>query len=182
MQRKLFFRGRNRNKGFTLVELGIVLAIMGLGLYYVIGKLSETNNESKSQALVQDFTGIVTRAKQLYATQQSYNGVTMAILRDNQVFPAQWNVAGVITGPYTGAVAAAAGTFVNANDSLIITIPNIPQNMCSSIVKTLERGIEQIAVAGVQVKAFQGQINLATLGTQCTSAANVAIAMEFGKL
>lgn len=176
------FKRSRRQKGFTLIEVGIVLALVGVALFFTLSKMSTTSDLTRSQNFVSEFSGIVTNAKRLYATQQSYTGVTIAILRDNNVFPATWNVGGTVTGPWTGAVTTAAATLVTAGDGLTITVPNIPQGVCSDIVRAMASGVDVISVAGTNVKAFQTTINLATAGTQCASAANVSIAFSFGKM
>lgn len=172
-----------RQKGFTLVELGIVLALIGIGLFYAVSKLSSTGAESKAQAVTSDLASMVVPSiKRVYATQSSYTGVTIATLRDNNVFPNSWNVSGTITGPFAGAVTVAAATFVTAGDALSLTIPNVPKEVCPSIVNMMSSGIEQIAVGGTTVKPNQGALDIAALGTQCAAANSTSIAFTFGKM
>lgn len=174
---------RKKQQGYSLVEIGIVMAIVAIGLFYAISKGVEMNNQSKSQSVAQDLAStIVPNAKRLYATQSSYTGVTIGALRDNNVFPGTWNVAGTITGPFTGAVTTSAATFVTAGDALTITVPNVYQSICSDIVRMMAGGIEQIAVGGTVVQAYQGTLNVGTLGTQCAAAASSSIAFTFGKM
>lgn len=173
---------KRRSMGFTLIELGIALALIGIGLFFVISKLGETSDASKAQNLVSDLSGIITNTKRLYATQTSYNGITMATLRDNAVFPTAWNVGGTITGPFTGNVTVAASTLSTADDSAAITIPNIPSRVCTDIARMMSEGVAVMAVAGTTVKANNGTLNIGTLGTQCVSAAAVSMAFTFGRM
>jgi len=176
------FKRSRRQQGFSLIEVGIVLALAGVALFFTLSKMSVNADQTKSQNFITDFSGIVTNAKRLYATQQSYTGVTINALRDNSVFPTAWNVGGTITGPWTGAVTTAAATLVTAGDGLTLTVPNVPQGFCSDVVRAMAAGVDVIAVAGTNVKAFQNTLNIATAGTQCASAANVSIAFTFGKM
>lgn len=171
-----------RSRGFTLIELGIALALIGIGLFFVISKLNETSDASKAQNLVSDLSGIITNTKRLYATQQSYNGVAIGTLRDNAVFPTAWNNAGTITGPFTGAVTVAAATLSTADDSATITIPNIPSRVCTEIARMMSEGVNVMSVAGTTVKPNNGTLNVATLGTQCVSATSVAMGFTFGRM
>lgn len=173
---------RKTSKGFTLIEMGIVLALMGIAIFYALSKMSATNDTSKSQAFTQDFSSIVINTKRVYQTQTDYNGISVTTLKNNSVFPSLWNVGGTITGPWTGAVTVAAGTLATANDSAAITIPNVPSANCTEIVRQLSGGIDKIDVAGTNVKPYQGSLNIPTLGTQCASASSVSVVFTFGKL
>ena len=171
-----------KNKGFTIIEVGIVLALVGIALYFVISKLSQTADQNKAQNLSTDLSSVIGNAKRLYASQTSYAGVTIGALRDNAVFPPQWNVAGTITGPFTGPISVAAGTLVAANDALAITVPNIPSGVCSDIARMMVEGVNIITVAGTVVKPNNGAMDVATLGTQCSSAASVPMIFTFGRI
>ncbi len=173
---------RKRNQGFTLIEMGIVLALMGIAIFYALSRMSSTNDTSKSQAFTQDFSGIVMNTKRVYQTQTSYNGLTIATLKNNSVFPSLWNVSGTITGPWTGAVTAASATLATTDDAAAITVPNVPSANCAEIVRQLSGGIDKIDVASTNVKPYQGTLNISTLGTQCSSASTVSIVFTFGKL
>ncbi len=179
---KHFKRSKRRSMGFTLIELGIALALIGIGLFFVISKLGETSDASKAQNLVSDLSSIITNTKRLYATQISYSGITITTLRDNAVFPTSWNVSGTITGPFTGAVTVATATLTAANDAAAITIPNIPSRVCTEIARMMSEGVAVMAVAGTTVKAYNGTLNVGTLGTQCVSAAAVSMAFTFGRM
>ena len=173
---------RRTSKGFTLIELGIVLALIGIGLFYVISKLGETSDASKAQNLVSDLSGSITNTKRLYVTQQSYSGVAIATLRDNAVFPTSWNVGGTITGPFTGAITVAAATLSTANDAATITVPNIPSRVCTEVARMMSDGVNVMAVGGTTVKANNATLNVAVLGTQCAAATSVPMAFTFGRM
>jgi hypothetical protein len=79
-------------------------------------------------------------------------------------------------------VTTASATFVTAGDALTVTIPNVPQSACSDIVRMMAGGVEQIGVGGTTVLAFQGTLNVGTLGTQCAAAPSSSIDFTFGKM
>lgn len=171
-----------KSRGFTLIEIGAALALMGIGLFFVMSKMRTSGDQVRAQALVSELSQIVQNTKRLYATQSSFNGITIAALRDNGVFPTSWNVGGTITGPFTGAVTTASATLTATDDAAVVTIPNVPSGVCSEIARTIADGVNIIAVAGTVVKANNGNLNIGTLGTQCVSANSVAFAVTFGKM
>ena len=171
-----------RSLGFTLIEFGIVLALAGIGLFFAISKLTANSDQSKAQNMVSDVTQAVLNTKRLFNTQTSYATVTVNALRDNSVFPATWIVSNVVTSPFTGAVTAAPATLATANDAAEIMVPNVPSAVCSEVARMLAAGIEKIDVGGTNVKAFNGALDIAALGTQCASALNVNMNVTFGKL
>lgn len=177
-------RSIKKQRGFTLIELGIVLALSGIVLFYAVSKMTSTGDQVRAQALVGELAQIVQNTKRLYATQGSYNGVTIAALRNNTVFPSSWNgtAAGTITGPFTGAVTVGATTLTTADDAVMITTPNVPTSVCSEAARMLADGVNIITVGGTVVKANNGALNIDTLGTQCSAANSVSFAVTFGKV
>lgn len=168
--------------GFTLIELGIVLALAALAIFFAVSKLTTTSNQTRAQNFAMDMSQAVTSTKRLYATQSDYSAITIAALRDNSVFPIQWKVGTKITGPWGGDVSASAATLNSANDAATLTIPNMPTEVCSEAVRALSGGIEKITVVDTVVKANNGSLNVATLGAQCASATAVDVGFTFGRM
>jgi hypothetical protein len=75
---------------------------------------------------------------------------------------------------YSGAITLVDNSLTTPGTALL-TYANVPAEECSGIVNGTQSLARQMAVAGTEVKPLDGQINLATLNTQCISAANVAI-------
>jgi hypothetical protein len=77
-----------------------------------------------------------------------------------------------------------AATLVNANDGFTIQFNGMRDDVCAKLVRAGESNARRVNVNGVAVKALNGQVNPATLGTQCTAAATVnnqTVAFDFGR-
>ena len=196
-------RIRNRKQaGFTLVELGIVLALIGIGLFFAISKINETNDSSKASSAATDLSGIITNMKRLFATQgafppagdPAYNAGT---LRSNGVFPNTWanpavlpanavgNIAAVID-PFSGNPTAGQSPLVAAGaagpgDFAFITLPAVPTRVCVELGRLMTNGITRMTVNNAVVQPQGGPLNIPLLGTNCGAAGTVPMQFEFGR-
>jgi prepilin-type N-terminal cleavage/methylation domain-containing protein len=181
-------RNIRKQAGFTLVELGIVLALIGIGLFFAISKINETNDQSRAQSVANDLTFTITNVKRLYQTQNAFPaGVyANATLRNNSVFPATWNgaAAGTVVAPFSGP-APVVGQLTPAGqvagNFAAITIAGVPTRVCSELGRLIATGISELTVAGVVVRPLNGVLNVVTLGAQCSSAATVPMIFTFAR-
>lgn len=180
-----------KQAGFTLVELGIVLALIGIGLFFAISKINETNDQSKAQNVANDITFTITNVKRLFATQAAFPSDDKAyandILRNNAVYPATWNDPGdekkVVT-PFTGTPTIKRNTpeGQQAGNYAAITIDNVPSRVCTELARVMATGISQLeVVSGKVVKPLGGSLNVDELGKQCTSTKQVTMIFTFAR-
>jgi prepilin-type N-terminal cleavage/methylation domain-containing protein len=178
-----------KQKGFTLVELGIVLALIGIGLFFAISKISETNEQSRAQTAATDISLAVNNIKRLYATQNAFpnmgTAITEAELRNSAIFPSSWNGpnAGTLISPFGAAPTANAcnapvGDTGNGTYSCL-TITNVPSRVCTEMGRALSAGMVAMNVNGVLVKPWGVQVNPTTLAANCAAAATVPMDFYF---
>jgi type IV pilus assembly protein PilA len=192
---------QRKQKGFTLVELGIVLALIGIGLFFAISKITETNEQSRAQGTATDLALAVNNLKRLYATQNAFPAMGTAIgteeLRNNAIFPSAWNITTTAPGGQaTNGLLSPFGTVPTANSCAVptnatpagtyscITIPGVPSRVCTELARIMSSGMVAIGVAATGgtatlVKPWAAPLNTATVGTQCVAAANVDMAFYF---
>lgn len=177
-----------KQAGFTLVELGIVLALIGIGLFFAISKINETNDQSRAQSVSNDLTFTITNVKRLFATQAAFpaGDYANADLRNNSVFPATWNDpnnATQVLAPFNGnpTVGQSTPAGQTAGNFAAITIPNVPTRVCSELGRLMATGISELQVNGVVVKAVNAPLAVAALGTNCSAAGTVPMIFTFSR-
>jgi prepilin-type N-terminal cleavage/methylation domain-containing protein len=173
---------QRKQKGFTLVELGIVLALIGIGLFFAISKINETSDVSRAQNVSSDISTIITGVKRYYATQPEFpNTITQSDLINFGVFPPSWVRAASTSGGTTTAASVVppfGGSLTlvrNSTDanSADMTIPNVPARVCTELGRLMSNGATVIEVGSTTVKQLNGQLNLNLLGTNCTGGTNM---------
>ena len=109
--------------------------------------------------------------------------MTTAIAVTGQVIPT-WlrdGVAATATNSFGGAITVAPATLTGADDALNVAWPNVPRNQCSDIVIGVNNSARRIQVGGVDVKATDAAINIATVEAQCDAADVTTINMFVGR-
>ena len=84
----------------------------------------------------------------------------------------------------SGAVQCGATTLVSANDGFRIQLLGLTDEICADVVRNAQGGARRILVDTVVVQPLNGPLVPATLGTQCSAAANVdnhTVAFDFGR-
>jgi prepilin-type N-terminal cleavage/methylation domain-containing protein len=178
------FSLKKRQSGFTLVELGIVVAIaaiiIGIGLIVVPSILAST----RANAEISELPTITTKIQRSFANQPNYAAVTQASIIGLNVFPTSVvdKTAGTVSNRWGGVVTVAAATLVNANDGVSITSTQIPTAECLQVGQGVEGTMRKITVGTTVVKADgSAAADSALLGTACNDAATATMIFVFGK-
>lgn len=164
-------------QGYTLIELGIGIAIIAILTAFIVGfslsyyKKTRLNNEARDMDFIQ---GEITR--HYSADPSTFPSMTDTVLISFDLVPKSWRVtASTMKSPRYGAATFAPATLNTTNDSVSMTINNVPTSDCKELVKARSESYRQITVAGTVVKPDGGSVNDTTLATQCESAATVAM-------
>jgi prepilin-type N-terminal cleavage/methylation domain-containing protein len=184
----MFQMRESKQKGFSLVELGIVLAVVAVALFFTVSKVSETKVTSRAQNASRDLTQIITNAQRLYSTKGEFpaDGTSWnnnAVLIRNNVFPASWVAGNSVVSPFGGAFRI--DTQPGTNRKLAaIELGNIPSKVCAELGQAIMGEVVGMwAGAGTPSYTVKnsntGQINLENLGNGCTQATNVSMAFYF---
>lgn len=178
------FSLKKRQSGFTLVELGIVVAIaaiiIGIGLVVVPSILAST----RANAEISELPTIATKIQRAFANQPNYGALTQAGIVNLNVFPDSVvdKTAGTIVNRWGGAVTVAPATLSQANDAVAITSNDIPTAECLQIGQGVEGSMRRIVVGTTEVKApGTTAANPTALGTACNATATVTMVFTLGK-
>lgn len=169
-----------RQAGFTLIELGLVLAIVALVLGGVILAFQMHKNNTTKNLSVQYITLISSNAKQLFGQAGAYGDVNTEIAVRSGLIPRELRIAGTNTAnnPYGAPITVTPGNGTGTNDLLVLGWGNVPGvEACNSIVRSVERDLRRVVVAGTTVKPLDGVLNSNTLTTACDVPAGV-VALE----
>lgn len=176
---------KSRQSGFTLVELGIVLALIGIGLFFAISKMQDTNSTSKAQNAASDTSSVITNIQRFYGTAAIFpsTGVSSAAMMGNNLVPERWiNRTGkepVVIGPF-----GTAPTVVQADsgNQALMTFTDVPRKVCGEMIRLVSDGVNVITVGAVTVKPSGGLLDINAMGTQCNAAAVVSVGFQFRKI
>lgn len=181
----MFIKKRNKSKGFTLVEILLVIGFISLAsvtiytIYNAAAATVKANDESNKVAeLAKKITGA-------YAATNAYTGVSAPVLIANNLAPASlWDgvTANMLNG-FGGTVTVAPstqGTGATANNSFAITYPLVTSEVCQKFVTTSAARFQRIDVNGVAVQNLGVNLNIATLSTQCAPNTNTIILYNIG--
>ncbi len=145
-----------QNKGFTLIEIAIVLTIVGLiiGGIWIAAATVFSNN--KTQLLTKDVIQVIQNTKTLFAGQGANavtDGLTITNLATAGVFPTDMitPTAGVIITPFSTQTAASDVTITSAGNTVGFAFNNIPSGACTQLLLTLGslNNIQKLGITGL---------------------------------
>jgi prepilin-type N-terminal cleavage/methylation domain-containing protein len=70
---------KNKKKGFTLIELIVVVAVMGILAGIILVAMGPARKKGKDAKIISDLTQLQNRAEQIYLEKGNYEGVSIAM-------------------------------------------------------------------------------------------------------
>lgn len=145
---------RNKQKGFTMVELGLVLIIALISLIGIISKFSTNSTSTQAEQLTGDMTSLIGKVKSAYAN--NYSSVSNTKLDTGGFFrglTAFNNNSGVVsTNLGGGTLTVTSGTVTSADDSVSYVITQIPDDACLPIATSLAKTSTKMTIGTNVVK------------------------------
>lgn len=170
-------------RGISALEFGLVLLLIAILTVAAIIFYRDNLRKTSVNNNIAHLLATAGAARSVYGQTNQYANVTTAIAVRGNIIPSALRDgnAATATNSLGGAITVAPATLTGANDTLQITWPNVPANQCSDIVMGIQAEGRRVQVAGADVKPTDGVVNIATVTTQCDSAATVAIDMFVGR-
>lgn len=163
---------RNTNaRGFSLVEFGIVVALVAGGALFVYLAFSDRNDSAAVSAEAHNFTLMAAETQVKWRAQGGFAGINDIALINNGVVPPSMIVGGGIEARWNTPVTVVPGTLSASNDAAVFTY-YVPRKSCADFVTQAGSSAAQAAADERVVKSFSaGDMNVAELGLACSGAA-----------
>lgn len=190
-------RTHRRQAGFTLIEIGVVLLLIAIAGIVVFTRFVDNRDSNNVNTMASDLSKVAVSVASVFPAPQTFvalgNNVATAncaVLINNGLFQgtsfrAVGGAAPDLRHVFDdGTMGCGAATLVNANDGFTLQFNGMRDDTCSKLVRAAEGNARRVTVNGNVVKPLNGQINPATLGTQCTTAASVnnqVVAFDYGR-
>lgn len=178
-------RHKNNKKaapGFTLVELGIVVAIGSLLLGFAVNTGFSVFSSARAEAEIDELSGIVTNIQRTFQRRGSYEEATQDLLIGMRVFPEARVAGNTVHNRYHGVITASPTNLGGVNDGLALTTTGIPAAECIHIIQGVERLMRVVKVGATEVKA-DGQYasDPGVMAAACRADAQASITFVFGR-
>ncbi|PIT78478.1 type 4 pilus major pilin [Limnohabitans sp. JirII-31] len=190
LYREKFIMSKSRQRGFTLIELGIVLTIVAILTLFAVPKVRGFIITGKVQSTGDDLTTAVARIRGNaagIAAVPAYTSMTTAVLAKALVNRTNaFTVDATVTtiyhkiGSSTAAVTTAPATITASNDAFTVTFSNVNISACPDLATNLQSAAEVITVGGTTVKAnASATLDAQTAATKCSDGDNNTFVFTF---
>lgn len=165
---------KNVQKGFTLIELVLVLAIVAALSMLVFTSFNTSNDTNKVNTEVNNINSLSGAIRNMFNTQGNYTGLTNDVILRSISFPESMRVTGaannlIKNGWVNTGYTVAPATVTSTDDVFRITMLSVPQEACASISSVTYRHFITLTANNTAVT------NVATATTACNSDSNTLI-------
>jgi len=154
----------NKEEGFTLIEFMIVIALIGMGLLFVVSQFKDAGDQNKSQTAIKNITGVASGVSSFKDLRNGFLGMNETAFAASSAAPSNMVIAGVLTNIFGSPV-----TIVGTATNYTVTYPGVPTKNCVDIASKLVPSFKTVSVGGTAIT------NLVTANTECSKSATVSI-------
>ncbi|HFX7197887.1 TPA: type 4 pilus major pilin [Escherichia coli] len=132
MQQKKMIRKNKMEKGLSLIEASMVLALSAIVVSGVMFYYQSASDSNKTQNTVSQVMSVMSAINGLYVGQASYTGLSDTVLYNSSAVPTNYKVSpGVINNPFGGRLHVAPNTDPSGGYALLLD--GVPQSSCVNI-------------------------------------------------
>lgn len=175
MRRQAFTKfNRNRQKGWTLAEFGLVTVLMIVGVAAVFGAYAATSSSAKERDAFVELGMLQNGVHSIYAGQGSYTGVAVSDLIAGKIVNGKYlDSAGTgIIHPFNGDVTIAVASVNGGTDNgFTIAFADLPAEACVRMAtKDMGSSLAEVSIGGTAVAALPVTVAQATTACGTTKA------------
>ncbi len=167
---------RLRQRGTTMFEILLVVMVIVAVMGFSIRQYSSIRSEQDSAATAMSLRVIATAARQGYASQENFAGITTVAV--NALVPAR---SVLYDAANNGRFLAAQGAFITVqpvtlngenNSGFELLVSNLDSGQCIAVIRQLEREFDEITVFQQVVKTggLDGVLNMPFAIERCNRA------------
>ena len=171
---------KRTQKGNGLLFSILGIALLGIVVAAALPLFSTNTAKAGVEGSINEHVDLIADLKRNFS-QTNYLGVTTQVVAQQSLFGTMRNTDGVsATNRWGGAVTVVDNNATSPGTALLSSAA-VPQDDCSRFVNGIASSLRQLTIGGTVVKPLDGQINPATVGTQCQSGSTVVVAGLIGR-
>lgn len=145
-----------KQKGFSLIELVMVLAVISMLTIGVISKYNSANDTQQAQEEVEHINDLSTSVKSMFSTQGNYNGLTNEVVTASVSFPKAMRVPGAnekIKSAWAddGYKVTPSSEGGSPDDHFTMVVTKVPKGACVSISSSTYKHYEVVKANDKQI-------------------------------
>ncbi len=127
-QKKMNLRKNKMEKGLSLIEASMVLALSAIVVSGVMFYYQSASDSNKTQNTVSQVMSVMSAINGLYVGQASYDSLSNEVLYNSSAVPANYKAGGKINNPFGGQLSVAPN-----NVGYTLLLDGVPKSSCVNI-------------------------------------------------